>query len=223
MKLNNLQSKPFFRSLFIIIALISSISSNAQNSVAIAPSKMNVLYIGVDNPISIAAYGTTDDKTTVSIDGGGGTVSKLSAGNYVVHVNQVTDDCTIQVNVDGKPVGSSKFRVRALPAPMATIGGFLSGSNVSADAFKNQAGVAAYLRDSPFEVKYEIASYAFTIDTDKGDIVVATNNTPSFSQQTKQAIEQYVKPGKTITIDNILASGPDGKVRKLPSLVYYIK
>jgi hypothetical protein len=223
MKLNNFQSKLFLHSLFIAIALISSISSNAQTSVAIAPNKMNVLYIGVDNPVSIAAYGTTDDKVSVSINGGGGTVSRVNAGNYVVRVSQITDDCTIEVNVDGKPVGTSKFRVRTLTDPMATIGGFPSGSNILADAFKNQAGVAVYLRDSPFEVRYEIVSYTFTIDTDKGDIADATNHTSSFSQQTKRLIDQHVKPGKTLTIDNILASGPDGKVRKLPSLVYYIK
>ena len=223
MKLNNLKSKLFLHSFFIPIALTSSISSIAQTSVAIAPNKMNVLYIGVENPVSIAAYGTTDDKVSVSINGGGGRISKINPGNYVVHVTQITDDCVIEVNLDGKPVGASKFRVRALPAPSATVGGFVSGSNVSADAFKNQAGVATYLRDSPFEVKYEIVSYTFTIDTDKGDITAATNNTSSFSQQTKRAIEQYVKPGKTVTIDNILARGADGEVRKLPSLAYFIK
>jgi hypothetical protein len=205
------------------MALSINSMSLAQTSVAIAPNKMNVLYIGVDNPVSIAAYGTTDDKVAVSINGGGGAVSRVSAGNYVVRVNQITDDCTIEVNADGKLVGSSKFRVRVLPSPMATIGGFLSGNIITADAFKNQAGIGVYVKDSPFELKYEIVSYTFTIDTDKGDIVAATNNNASFSQRTRQIIEEYVKPGKTLTIDNILASGPDGKTRKLPALVYYIK
>src|SRR5688500_16828639 len=121
MKPDNLQtahlsSKLF---LFVFILLTASIYSAAQTSVAVAPNKMNVLYIGVDNPVSIAAYGATDDKVAVSISGGGGAISKLDAGSYVVRVAQVTDDCTIQVNVDGKPVGSSKFRVRSLPHPMA--------------------------------------------------------------------------------------------------------
>jgi hypothetical protein len=221
MKLNNLQPKFFYYLLFISIALTNSTTNNAQ--VAIAPDKMNVLYIGVENPISVAAYGTTDDKVTVSVNGGGGRISKVSAGKYLVYVTQITDDCTIEVAENGKPVSSSKFRVRTVSTPMATIGGFPSGSNVPADFFKNQSGLAAYLKDSPFEVKYEIVSYTFTIDTDKGEIAAANNNRSSFSEQTKKSIEQYVKPGKTITIDNILASGPDGKVRKLPSLVYFIK
>jgi hypothetical protein len=224
MKLNNSQRKYFFQSLCIAIAfLITSMGSKAQNGVAISPNKMNVLYIGVENPISIAAYGTTDDKVSVSISGGGGRISKVNAGKYLVYVTQITDDCTIEVAENGKPIGSSKFRVRTVSDPMATIGGFLSGSNVPTDVFKSQAGLAAYLKDSPFELRYEIVSYTVTIDTDKGDIAEATNDKASFSEKAKQIIDKYVKPGKTVTIDKILATGPDGKTRKLPSLVYYIK
>jgi len=29
--------------------------------------------------------------------------------------------------------------------------------------------------------------------------------------------------GRTVTVDNIRAQGPDGKVRKIPGLTYYIK
>jgi len=29
--------------------------------------------------------------------------------------------------------------------------------------------------------------------------------------------------GRMVTIDNLRAQGPDGRVQKLPSLVYYIK
>jgi hypothetical protein len=32
-----------------------------------------------------------------------------------------------------------------------------------------------------------------------------------------------LKAGRLVTIDNIRATGPDGRNRKLPSLVYYIK
>ena len=39
---------------------------------SIALDKMNVLYIGVDNPITIAASGGGDDKVQASITGGGG-------------------------------------------------------------------------------------------------------------------------------------------------------
>ena len=43
-----------------------------QSNASIGLDKMNVLYIGVDNPVSIAASGGGDDKVQASISGGGG-------------------------------------------------------------------------------------------------------------------------------------------------------
>jgi hypothetical protein len=225
MKLSNFclshASSKFF--LTTSIFLMCSIYSTAQTSVAVAPNKMNVLYIGVDNPVSIAAYDATEDKVVVTINGGGGAISKVNSGSYIVRVNQITDDCAIQVNVDGKPAGTSKFRVRTLPTPMATVGGFPSGSNIPADAFKKQAGLGAYLKDFPFEVRNEIVSYAFALEDDKGGVIEVNNEGSAFTAQTKQYIEQYLKPGKTVTVDKIRANSADGRVIKLPALVYYIK
>ena len=96
-------------------------SANAS----IALDKMNVLYIGVNNPVTIAASGGGDDKVNVSITGGGGSISKVGAGKYIVKVSQQSDDCRINVSVDGKVVGASQFRVRQIPGAQATVGGFI--------------------------------------------------------------------------------------------------
>ena len=213
-------SKNFFVATML---LAFSYSSVGQTSVAIAPDKMNVLYIGIDNPVSIAAYGTTEDKVAVSINGGGGSMSKLNAGTYVVRVSQITDDCTIQVDVDGKTAGASKFRVRTLPDPSGTIGGFVSGSNVPAKSFQAQAGVGVYVRDFPIELRYQVIGFTFTVDDGKGGIIKVDCEGNSFSSEAKQHIAQYVLPGKTVTIDNILVQNPNGSKAKIPSLVYNIK
>ena len=226
MKISNLQSRYLIPKLFFlaITLLAGSVSSIAQTtSIAIAPNKMNVFYIGVDNPVSIAASSAGDEKITVSINGGGGSVSKVSAGNYIVRVSSVTDDCSINVDVDGKLIGSSKFRVRALPAPAATVGGFASGSNVPFDAFQKQAGLGLYVKDFPFEVKYEVLTYTITLEDNKGGIVEAKCQGSSFSTAARQYIGEYLKPGRTLTIDEIRAKDASGKEVKVPSLVYYIK
>lgn len=218
MKLKNLQP------LFMAVLVAGSLNSVAQTSnVAVAPTKLNVLYIGVENPVAIAVAGATDDKVSVSITGGGGLITKKSAGNYVVMVMQATDDCAIQVAVDGKPAGTSKFRVRTLPDPYATIGGFPSGANVTADAFKQQAGLGLYLRDFPFDVKFEVVSFAITMEDNNKNLVEANCVGSMFSDRAKQIINELVKPGKTVTIDKILAKNEAGKTMKIPSLVYYIK
>ena len=119
-----------------------------QANASIALPKMNVLYIGVDNPVNIAASGGAE-QLQVSISGGGGSITG-SRGNYIARVNSITDECRISVSVDGKLAGAQNFRVRTIPDPVATVGGNMSGENVAAGAFKAQAGVGAYVKDFPF-------------------------------------------------------------------------
>jgi hypothetical protein len=218
------QFRAVHKMLFIVIALLTgSMITFGQTNVAIAPIKMNVLYIGVDNPVSVAASGGTDDKITVSVSGGGGMLSKIGTGLYNVRVAAVTNECLMNVYVDGKLAGTSRFRVRSLPIPSGTIGGFKSDDNITADYFRTQIGVGTYIMDSPFEVRYEVLGFTFSVDDDKGGVKSAECQGNLFSSQARQYIDQYVKPGRTVTINNIRAKDPGGRELKLPSLVYYIK
>jgi gliding motility-associated protein GldM len=192
-----------------------------QSATAISLTKMNVLYIGVDNPVSIAASGGAE-QLNPSIVGGGGSLTKVGPGQYIARVNSVTDDCRIVVNVAGKVAGQQVFRVRTIPDPVATVGGYSSGDNIAAGAFRAQGGVGAYIKDFPFELKYSVTGFTVTGETDDGDLIEAQSQGNTWSAQAKNVVNR-VKAGQTITIDNIRAMGPDGRSRKLPSLVYYIK
>jgi gliding motility-associated protein GldM len=190
-----------------------------QSATAISLTKMNVLYIGVDNPVSIAASGGAEQlQPSISQ----GSLTKVGPGQYIARVNSVTDDCRIVVNVAGKTAGQQVFRVRTIPDPVATVGGYASGDNIAAGAFRAQGGVGAYIKDFPFELKYSVTAFTVTGETDDGDLIEATSQGNTWSSQAKNVVNR-VKAGQTITIDNIRAMGPDGRSRKLPSLVYYIK
>jgi gliding motility-associated protein GldM len=193
-----------------------------QANASIALDKMNVLYVGIANPITVAASGGGDDRISVSISGGG-RLDKTGAGRYNAFVSG-GENCTITVSVDGKVAGASQFRIRRIPAPTATVGAYASGDNINAGAFKSQAGVAAYIKDFPFDLKYTVTSYVLSTDSDDGDIVEAnvTGNAWGGNAQAQNVLRQ-VKAGKTVYIDNIRAVGEDGRSFKLPSLVYYIK
>jgi hypothetical protein len=67
-----------------------------------------------------------------------------------------------------------------------------------------------------------VTSFTLTADTDDGDILDAPVTGNAWNAQAQQLI-RGLKAGKLVTIDNIRANGPDGRSRKLPSLVYYIK
>ena len=193
-----------------------------QANASIALDKMNVLYIGVDNPVTIAASGGGDDRIKVGITGGSGSINRVGPGKYIARVGSVTDDCRISVSVDGKVAGVSQFRVRTIPRPIAVVGTYESGSNVPAGAFRAQAGVGAGIKDFPFELQYRVTRFVISADSDDGYIDDAPCQGNTWSAEARRIINN-LKPGKTVTIDDIYAQGPDGRNQKLPSLVYYIK
>lgn len=191
-------------------------SANAS----IALDKMNVLYIGVDNPVTIAASGGGDDKVQASINNG--SLTRVGPGKYIARVNSQNDNTIISVSVDGKVAGTAQFRVRNIPSAQAYVGGQPSGANVAAGAFKAQGGVGAGIKDFPFELSYDVVSFTFTCDTDD-DIVSLPVQGALFQGAVRNAINQHVQAGRMVTIDNIRVKGPDGRITNAPSLVYYIK
>ena len=192
-----------------------------QAAASIALDKMNVLYIGVDNPVSISTTAGGAEEVRVGISGGGGSIAG-GGGHYTARVNSVTDDCYITVTVNNKVVGKSQFRTRTIPRPIAVVGSYESGSNVPAGAFKAQAGVGCGIKDFPFELKYAVTKFTISADTDDGYIDDAPCTGNRWSADAMRILNN-LKPGKTVTVDDIYAVGPDGRTQHLPSLVYYIK
>ena len=191
-----------------------------QSSAAVQLDKMNVLFIGVDNPITISGSGNVD-QISASVRGGGGVLSG-SGAHRTVRVSQETDDCTISiVTPDGKttPV---RFRVRSIPDPTPMIGASESGE-ISAAMFKSQAGVRAYVKNFFYETQFNVTSFRITGDGSGFDdgIEEANNSGGAWSEARK--IVNKCRPGSFITIEEIYAVGPDNRRRKLTPLIFNLK
>jgi hypothetical protein len=209
--------------LLLAIVMIGALPALGQQNVAIAPVKLNVLYIGIDNPLQIAASEASDDQLTVSISGGESTISRKGKGLYHVRVSSVTDDCTITVLVKGKLAGTSKFRVRHLPRPAASVGGLNSGSIITAEKVMNQSGLGIFTNDTPVELNYEVLEYTVNVMDDKGHLKTILCQGAAFSPEAKQSMKNYLKAGEILTIEHIRVKDQEGKEMKLPALLYYIK
>lgn len=193
-----------------------------QSAASIALDKMNVLYIGVDNPVTLSATGAGSEKLSATLTGVQGAITKVNGGSYNVRVNSVTDDCWINVFADGKLAGKAKFRTRTIPKPIAVVGSYESGASVPAGAFKAQAGVGAGIKDFPFELQYKVVSFTLSADNADGYIDDAACQGNVWSSEARRIL-QGLTTGRTVTVDDIYCMGPDGRRVKLPSLVYYIK
>lgn len=100
----------------------------ARPSAVVSAEATKVLYIGVDNPISVSAAGIP--KEAISVSGQGVTISG-SAGNYVA---RVTEPGTARISVSARigdqmqALGSTDFRVKRIPKPSAKVAGKSSGT-----------------------------------------------------------------------------------------------
>jgi len=191
-----------------------------QSSAAVQLDKMNVLFIGVDNPVTISGSGSVD-QIQASISGGGGVLGG-SGAKRTARVTQETDDCIITVKTpDGKstPV---RFRVRSIPDPTPMIGQYESG-DIPASYFKSQAGVRAFVKNFFYETQFNVTSFRITGDGagfEEG--IDEKNNTGAVWSEARSVINK-ARPGSYIYIDNIYAVGPDGRRRKLTPLIYNLK
>lgn len=90
--------------------------------VAVEPTKVNVLYIGVDNPLTITAPGYDCAQVSARLVGPGTLVPKGNCQYVATVTEQGTVDIQVFATVDGKEsmVGSSVFRVKRLPPPAPT-------------------------------------------------------------------------------------------------------
>ncbi len=188
--------------------------------------KMNVFYIGVDNPVTVAAAGYSVED--VSLDIPGAVVRDSSVkGHYSIRVDKIGK---IMVSIRAKTkegpikqVGGMEVRVKRIPDPQIKVGG-IPGGAMPASTFRLQIAPAAVLENFDFDAKFKVTAFEFSM-LPKGRDIIGPFKTVSqvgcrFTDKPEiQKAMQMARPGDKIFIEGIKAVGPDGKVRDLASLV----
>jgi len=90
------------------------------NEAVISADKMNVVYRGVVNPMTISMPGVPDNQVTASAPG----LSRKSGPNYIMKPNVGSAEVTINVTgtIEGQKFSSSKkFRIKDIPKPEGAI------------------------------------------------------------------------------------------------------
>ena len=191
-----------------------------QSNAAVQLDKMNVLFIGVDNPITVSGSGSAE-RLEVRINGGGGQLIG-SGPKRAARVTQETDDCIITVTTPDGKATPIRFRVRSIPDPTPMIGQYESG-DIPASYFKSQAGVRAFVKNFFYETQFNVTSFRMMGDgAGFEDGILEANNTGAVWAEARNIINKS-RPGSYIYIDNIYAIGPDGRRRKLTPLIYNLK
>jgi gliding motility-associated protein GldM len=194
-----------------------------QRSVAIQLDKMNVFYIGVDNPISVSAAGVPTAQVKVSAGNGLSVSAGGGSGKFVVRASTPGES---SITVSGGGVSQTfPFRVKRIPDPYPRLGGNPKnkGGTMGNGEFKAQGGIAAILEGFDFDAKCDVVGFEINYLPKRQDVVTAVNSGARWNSQAAGLIEK-AKPGDTYFFDDVKCKCPgDAASRNIGTLTYKIK
>ena len=204
-----------FKSSYTVIEPMATISA----------TMMNVLYAGINNPISISVPGVPMNAVQATMTNG--TLTR-NGDTWVAHPGKVGSEAVISVSaqLDGRTqqVGSMTFRVRKLPDPTAYIpikdgsGNTVhykgSPKRISKAALMSADGIGAALDDEILNVSYSVVSFSTTFFDSMGNAIPEVSDGSRFSARQREQFKR-LKPGKIFLISNVKAKGPDGITRDI--------
>ena len=131
------------------------------NAALIAADKMNVVYRGVANPMSISIPGIPDNKVTASAPG----LTKRSASKYVMNPGKGRTVRIVASGIlpDGQRISTpAEFRIKDIPRPAGSIRGE-SGSAKMPKKNLEIATVGALLEDFDFDLNLKVSGFKFKV------------------------------------------------------------
>lgn len=166
------------------------------NSATISADKMNVVYRGVPNPISISFAGISDDKVSASAPG----LAKAGKpGQYVMSPGSGTE---VTINVtgtlpDGQKVNDKKvFRIKGIPSPTGKIRGEDAAKGPKSSLENSQ--VSAVLEDFDFPITVNVTQFNIKVPGQPTIVVQGSR----MNAAAKNAIKKAMK-GDVVVISDI--------------------
>ncbi|WP_037317245.1 gliding motility protein GldM [Salegentibacter sp. Hel_I_6] len=186
------------------------------NSATISADKMNVLYRGVQNPLTISMAGVSDNNVSASAPG----LSKRSGSSYMMDVTSLQAR-EVKINVTGTIDGesypsSSTFRIKDIPRPAGTIRGEDGSVKMQRNSLEVST-VGANLPDFDFELNLNVTGFSFKVP---GQPTVQVNGN-KLDNRAKDALRRAGR-GESVTIFDIQAgiSGNSGyKLKKVSPVI----
>lgn len=189
------------------------------NSANISADKMNVVYRGLPNPMTISFAGITDNHVSASAPG---MVKGAKPGAYNLNPGSGTE---VTVSVTGELPDKSKvsdkkvFRIKNIPAPLGAIGG-VTGVQKGAKSRLQVSKISAVLPDFLYDLNFEVTQFTFKVPGQPAIIV----NGGAIDAKCAAALARAAK-GDQITISDIKSriAGQGIKPQTAAPVIYEIQ
>ncbi len=171
------------------------------NSAVISADKMNVVYRGVENPMTISIPGIPDNKVRASAPG----LKKVRGSKYNMVPGKGRE---IKISAsgtlpDGKKVSTvTKFRIKDIPAPQGTVRK-QSGSVTIPKSSLEISSIGAVLEDFDFDITLKTVSFKFKVP---GQPTISING-DRLDSRAKSALRR-AKAGQSVQVFDIKVVNP---------------
>ena len=191
---------------------------------SVSATMVNVLYAGINNPISIAVPGVPN--TAINATMTNGTITR-SGNGWIARPAKVGTNSVITVtaNMNGRSqtVAKTDFRVRKLPDPTPFIAykdskgtpeRYKGGKPFSKTLLMQSDGIEAAIDDDMLNVAYRVVSFETVFFDSMGNAIPEVSNGSNFSERQRASFRRLSR-GKRFYISRVKAVGPDGIERVL--------
>ena len=203
----NIEPYPFYTPSFTV----------AEPALVVSPTKMNVFYRGLPNPVEVSVPGVAGDALEVRISGDN-KIKKQTDGTYVVDPGKVAEaKITVTATMpDGskKTLPARDFRVKRIPDPVPSFAGKTPADRIiSKKDLLSGTRVVGKMVGFDFDVKVTVTSFSIELSRD-GILITKKSNGNRLSSDMLEMLNR-VNRGNVIYIEDIVVSMPDGTERQL--------
>ena len=183
-------------------------------SLAVSADKMNVFYIGVDNPVSVSAPmpNFTASAPGLSKSGKGYVMRPRKKGKVNIVVTGIDETTGQKVNL-----GKVEFRVKRIPDPKSYFGGKSGSYSLKKTVLKNASTVQAKMDNFDFDIRVKVSSFVFS-STKAGVVEEVKVNGNKLNSKCKQMIGR-AKRNQKFFIEKVKVRMPDGSTRQLAPII----
>ncbi|MBN1927340.1 MAG: hypothetical protein JW798_16010 [Prolixibacteraceae bacterium] len=212
-KLRLLALIPLATVLFFGVACVNG-KNKTKVVTAVEPVKMNVLYLGVDNPVKIAASGYDARDLTATIDNG---IITGENGEFIIQAKRL-GTAIVTVSSKGREIQKTTFRVKPVPDPVAAVAGN-KGGNITKQELLNAKDIVV-VTNFDFDVSFDVVEFNVITLID-GFVYEQKSNSNKITEKQKEIIAK-IKDGTPVYFQDIKCKGPDGTVRKMPVVAFRV-
>ena len=203
----------------IILCLQFCYFLSFSQSVLVSANKFNLLYVGVDNPLTISVDNYLPEQIIVRADKG-----EITGGIGEMYIYRGYESGLVSIIVINKntqkEIGRSYFRLEKIPNPVAKVSS-IDGGIINTIALRSQSYIRTELEGFfPFDLRFVIKSFKVEIiKKGKKETKLFQNFTNKFSNTLEKELK-LLKEGDIVIFKEIAVEKPDASLVTVKPIIF---